>query len=90
MTTRLRQPMLSPPKSIPIQSLLYKMTTGLTYPGTTFFVPLMKKKLVYNNRCKTLSSEEMVYIYSIATLYCKVYLMFIKTGHLHLRFSQLS
>ena len=36
-TTRLRRPMLSPPKQIPIQLLLYKTTTCLTRPATTFF-----------------------------------------------------
>ena len=46
MTTRLRQPILSPPKPIPIQSLLYKITTCLMQPATTFFVPQMKKKPV--------------------------------------------
>ena len=42
-TTHLRWPMLSPPKPIPIQLLLYKMTTCLMRPTTTFFVPQMKK-----------------------------------------------
>ena len=44
MTTRLRQPVLSPPKPIPIQSLLYKTTDHL-YNATRdhFFVPQMKK-----------------------------------------------
>ena len=44
-TTRLRRPMLSPPKPISIQSLLYKMTTCLTQPATIFFVSQMKKNL---------------------------------------------
>ena len=35
--------MLSPPKQIPIQLLLYKMTTCLAQPATTFFVSQMKK-----------------------------------------------
>ena len=35
--------MLSPPKPIPMQLLLYKTTTCLTRPATTFFVPQMKK-----------------------------------------------
>ena len=43
MTTHLRQPMLSLPKQIPIQLLLYKMTTCLSQPATTFFVSQMKK-----------------------------------------------
>ena len=59
MTTDLRQPMLSLPKQIPIQSLLQKMTTCLTQPATTFFLSQMKKKSVYNNHYKTLPSEEM-------------------------------
>ena len=45
-TTRLRRPVLSPPKQIPIQSLLYMTTTCLTRPATTFFfISQMKKKL---------------------------------------------
>ena len=56
-TTHLRQPMLSLPKEIPIQSLLYKTTTCLTRPATTFFVSQMKKNC--NNHYKTLPSEEM-------------------------------
>ena len=55
-TTHLRQPMLSLPKEIPIQSLLYKMTTCLTRPATTFFVSQMEKNY---NHYKTLPSEEM-------------------------------
>ena len=43
MTTRLRQPILSPPKAIPVQSLLYKTTTCITWPAATFFVPQLKK-----------------------------------------------
>ena len=62
-TTRLRRPVLSSPKPIPIQSLLYKTTTCLTRPATTFFVSKMKKwKQCLKNKC--LSD----YIYSIATL----------------------
>ena len=45
MTTRLRRPVLSLPKQIPMQSLLYKMTTCLTRPATTFFVLQIKKNL---------------------------------------------
>ena len=44
-TTRLRRPMLSPPMRIPIQSLLYKTTTCLTRPATTFFCPPNEKNL---------------------------------------------
>ena len=44
-TTCLRRPRLSPPKRIPIQSLLYKTATCLTQPATTFFVSQMKKSL---------------------------------------------
>ena len=44
-TTRLRRPIVSPPKLFPIQLLLYKTTTCLTQPTTTFFVTQMKKNL---------------------------------------------
>ena len=44
MTTRPRQPMLSPPKKILIQSLLYKMTTCLVWPSTNFFLSPKWKK----------------------------------------------
>ena len=37
--------MLSSPKPIPIKPLLYKTTTCLTQPATTFFVPQMRKNL---------------------------------------------
>ena len=37
--------MMSPPKQITMQSLLYKTTTCLTQPATTFFVSQMKKNL---------------------------------------------
>ena len=40
--TPLRRAMLSQPKSIAIQSLLYKTTTCLARPATSFFVPQMK------------------------------------------------
>ena len=42
-TTYLRQPMLSPPKPFPVQSLLYKTTTCLTWPATTFLSLKWKK-----------------------------------------------
>ena len=44
-TTRLRRPLLSQPKQILIQLLLYKMTTCLTQSATTFFISQMKKYL---------------------------------------------
>ena len=43
LTTRLRRPILNLPKPVNIQSLLYKVSTCLTQPVTTFFVPQMKK-----------------------------------------------
>ena len=43
MTTHLRRPMLSPPKPFPVQSLLYKTTTCLTSPATTFLSLKWKK-----------------------------------------------
>ena len=42
-TTRLRGPILVLPKQIPIQLLLYKTTTCLTRPATTFLSPKWKK-----------------------------------------------
>ena len=45
-TTRLRQPVQSPPKQIPIQSLLYKTTNCLMRPTSDhFFVSQVKKNL---------------------------------------------
>ena len=46
--------MLSLPKRILIQSILYKTTTCLTRPATTFFVPQMKKRPL-----QTFHSKEM-------------------------------
>ena len=44
--TRLRGTILSPPKPIPIQSLLYKTTTSLVRQATTYFcLSQMKKNL---------------------------------------------
>ena len=43
--THLGQPILSPPKQIPLQLLLYKMNTCLMQPATTFFVSKIKKNL---------------------------------------------
>ena len=45
-TTHLRQPILSPPKQITIQLLLYKTTSCATQP-MTIFLPHKLKKLVY-------------------------------------------
>ena len=42
-TTRLRRPMLSPPKQIAVQSLLYKTTTCLTQTPTIFLTRKWKK-----------------------------------------------
>ena len=63
-TTRLRRPMMSPPRPIPIECLLYKTTTCLTRPATTFFVPQMKKTCLKQPPQNFLSD----YISSIATL----------------------
>ena len=46
MTTSVKQPMLNLPKQILIQLLLYKATTRLTQPATTFFASKMEKKPV--------------------------------------------
>ena len=42
-TTSEKRPMLSSPKQIPIQSLLYKTTACLTRPATTFLTSKWKK-----------------------------------------------
>ena len=55
-TTRLRWPMLSLPKQIPLQSLLCK--TSLTWPATTFVVSQMKN-VCLKQPLKSLSSEKM-------------------------------
>ena len=83
MTTRLRRPKLSLHKQIPIQLLLYKTTTCIARPGTTFFVSQMKKKLskattkkIYqakkwetNIRQQCIKNKRLPdYIYSIVTL----------------------
>ena len=47
------------PKQIPMQLLLYKTTTCLTRPATTFFDSQIKEKPVQNNNYKTLSSKGM-------------------------------
>ena len=44
--TCLRRPMLNRSKQIAIQLLLYKMTTCLTWPATTFFSPQNEKNPV--------------------------------------------
>ena len=53
-TSFLRQPMLSPLKKIPIQSLLQKTTTCLTRPATTFVSHMKKNLSKINNHYKTL------------------------------------
>ena len=58
-TTPLRQPMLSPPKPISIQLLLYKTTTCLTRAATTFFVPQMKKNLSKTTTAKLYPVTEL-------------------------------
>ena len=62
-TNHLRWPMLSPPKPIPIQSLLYKTTTCLTQPVTTFLFPKWKKTPVLTSHSKTLSCEKWEAMY---------------------------
>ena len=57
MATCLRRPMLSPAKQIPVQSLLCRMTTCLSWPVTTFFV--FQMKVLLKQPLKTLSSKEM-------------------------------
>ena len=94
MTTRLRQPVLSPPKPITIQQLVYKTTNCPTRPTTTFLFPKWKKnclKQPLQNFIQQRNGKQCItnkclsdHIYSIATLSCKICLMFIKSGHLHL------
>ena len=62
ITFHLRQPMLSPPKWIPIQLLLHKMTAWLMGPAATFLFPKWIGKHCITNECL------FNYIYSIATL----------------------
>ena len=66
MTTCLRQPVLSQPKQIPIQLLLYKMSACLMRPVTIFFPKNEKKKTVSNNHYETLPSEEIGNIHKAA------------------------
>ena len=58
ITTHLRQPILSLPKPIPVQSLLYKTTTCLMWPAATFFVPQMKKNLSKTANAKLYPAEK--------------------------------
>ena len=59
-TNCLRPPMLSAPKPIPIQSLLYKTTTCLMRPGTTFFCPPSEKSLSKTATAKFYSPQKWV------------------------------
>ena len=86
--------MLSLTKQITILSLLYETITCLTQPATSFFASQMKKTCL--NHYKTLPNKETGnkhkattmhknknlsdYIYSSATLQCKICLISIKTG----------
>ena len=97
---RLRRPLLSLTKQIPIKLLLGKMTTHLTQPATTFLSPKLKNlskttatKLYPAKKWETTIRKQCIknkclhdYIYFIATLQCKVCLMFLKTECLHLTF----
>ena len=46
--THLRRLTLGIPKKIPIRLLLFKTTTCLTQPATTYFGPQNEEKTVYN------------------------------------------
>ena len=50
--------MLSPPKQIPIQSLLYKLTAYLMQTATTFFDFQMKKSLSKTTTTKLYPAKE--------------------------------
>ena len=80
-TTRLKRPMLGPPKQIPVQLLPCKTTTYLTRPATTFFVTQMKKVClkqplkIYSEEMQNKHKEQCIknkhpsdYIFSFATL----------------------
>ena len=74
--THLRWPTLSLPNQIPIQSLLYRKTTCLTWTATTFFISKMKKNLskttntkFYPAKATMLKNKRLSdYSYSVATL----------------------
>ena len=63
-TTRLRRPMMSPPRPVPIECL-YKTTTCLTRPATTFFVPQMKKNLFKTTTAKFSLRLYFLYCYLV-------------------------
>ena len=60
---RLWRSTLGPPKPIPVQSFLYKTTTCLTRPATTFFVSQMKKKLSKTKTTTTNYVRWFVFLY---------------------------
>ena len=71
--------MLSLPKKVPVHLLLYKTTTCLMQPRTTFFVPQMKKNLSKRTTKKIYLVQKWEtnalkdkrfsdYIYSVSTL----------------------
>ena len=97
-TTRLRWPVLSLPKQIPIQSLLDKTTTCLTRPATTFFLSPKWKKTCLKQPLQNFTqrrNEEQSYgnnawkinisliIFTLLLFYNG---KFLKTGPLHLTF----
>ena len=78
MNTHLRWPVLSLPKPIPTESLLFKMTTCLMHPTTTFLSPKLKKNclkqplqnfILQRNGKQDIKNKCLPnYIYSIAIL----------------------
>ena len=95
-TTSTRRPIVSLPKQIPIQSLLYKTTTCLTRSATTCLSHKWKKtnclKQPLQNFILRRNGKQWIKIkvspitFTLLLLYNAVCLMFIKTGHLHLTY----
>ena len=81
-TTSIRRPLVSPPKQIPIQLLLYKMTTCVTWPVATYFVPQMKKKKKLSKK----PPQNFTQWKTLLLLYNVVWLKFIKAVHLYLTY----
>ena len=81
--TSIRRPILSPPKQIPIQSLLYKTTTYQMRPATTFFVSQMKRNLSKTTTLKFYLAKkwEINIRQQVLFCFCLMFcLMSIKTG----------
>ena len=97
-TTHLRWPVPSPPKQIPIQSLLYKTTTCLTWSATTFYCLPNEKKTCLKQPLQNFThrrnrkqwygnnAQKVKVSLIIFTLLLLHNATFLKTGRLHLTF----